>query len=326
MLQADIPLQRFRLVDTTEPDRAREEIGRIFCPHFLDPLGRRPDGFHARHNHAPGSGYSVNFVSYGASVEIDPGALDAFFLLQIPLKGSARVRCGTSLTEAEVGRFASVLSPTLPTRMTWNRGCEKLILLIERKAMEAQFQSLTHRELKAIEFRSGIDLSRPEGRALLRHAGLALSAAEEPEGAPSAYLTLLRDGLTTLLLTGFAHTGSDILNQPVSASAPAAVRRADEFIAAHGAEAISMADIANAAGVPLRSLQEAYRRARGMTLSQAVLTARLDHFHARLKNPPPAASVADIAFECGFGHLGRAAAAYQARFGETPSQALRRHR
>lgn len=326
MLQAESPLAHFKLVDTTEPDRAREEIGRIFCPHFLDPLGKRPEGFHARHNHAPASGYSVNFVSYGASVEIDPGALDAFFLLQIPLKGSARVRCGTSLTETEAGRFASLLSPTLPTRMTWNAGCEKLILLIERKVMEAQFRSLTHRDSGPIEFHAGVDLSRPEGRALLRHAGLALAAAEEPDGTPAAYLTLLRDGLTTLLLTGFAHSASVVLNQPITVSAPAAVRRADEFVTAHACDPISMADIANAAGTPLRSLQETYRRARGMTLSDAVLMRRLELFRAALTNPQSHSTVAEIAFECGFGHLGRAAAAYRARYGELPAETLRRCR
>lgn len=326
MLHADTPLQRFKLVDTTEPDQAREEIGRIFCPHFLDPLGRRPEGFHARHNHAPGSGYSVNFVSYGASVEIDPGALDAFFLLQIPLKGSARVRCGTSLTEVEAGRFASLLSPTLPTRMTWNRGCEKLILLIERQAMEAQLASLVHRPKGTVEFETGIDLTSPAGRALARHAELVLSAAEDPASAPPAYLALLRDGLTTLMLSGFPHSGSAALNRPQLLPAPAAVRRAEEFIEAHAGEAIAMADIAVAAGVPLRSLQEAFKRFRGQTLSEAILSTRLDQFHRRLKNPPPGASVADIAFDCGFGHLGRAAAAYQARFGEAPSRTLRHHR
>lgn len=326
MLTADSPLAHFRLVDTTEPDDAREKIGRIFCPHFLDPIGQRPVGFRARHHHAPGLGYSVNFVSYGASVEIDPGALSHFFLLQVPLKGSARVRCGTSLAEPEAGRRASMLSPTLPTRMTWHEGCEKLILLIERQAMEAQFHSLTHRSPGTIEFDAGIDLTSVEGRALLRHAQLVLAAAEEPAGAPEAYLTLLRDGLTTLLLSGFSHTGSAILKRPQASPAPAAVRRAEEFIEAHAAEAISMADIAAAAGVPLRSLQDAFKRARGMTLSEALLSARLDHFREALQVPEANASVADIAYACGFGHLGRAAAAYQARFGEAPSQTLRRNR
>lgn len=322
----DAPLSRFRLVDTHEPDEAREQIGRIFCPHFLDPLGRRPAGFHARHHSAPGHGYSVNFVSYGASVEIDPGTLSRFFLLQIPVRGSALVRCGTSLAEAHAGFRASLLSPTLPTRMTWHEGCEKIIVLIDRSAMEAQFESLTHRKLQSIEFAAGIDLASAEGRSLMRHAELVLAAAEDPDGAPPAYLTLLRDGLTTLLLDGFSHSGSALIEKPQGSPAPGAVKRAEEFIEGHAAHPISMADIAAAAGVPLRSLQDAFKRARGMTLSEALLAVRLQHFRQALCAPPPGASVADIAYECGFGHLGRAAAAYHARYGEAPSQTLRRNR
>ena len=115
----DIPLARFAAVDTISPDEARQEIGRIFCPHFLFPAERRPELFHARHNVALQSGYSVNYVAYGATVEIDPGELSRFFLLQTPIKGSAEVRCGASVAEAAAGSKASLLSPTLPTRMIW---------------------------------------------------------------------------------------------------------------------------------------------------------------------------------------------------------------
>lgn len=47
MLIGDAPLVRHRLVDTRSPEVAREEIGRIFCPHFLVLKERRPDTFHA---------------------------------------------------------------------------------------------------------------------------------------------------------------------------------------------------------------------------------------------------------------------------------------
>ena len=117
-----LPL-RHTLVDTRSPEEARQEIGRIFCPHFLSPSDRHAEGFHAVHRSARQSGYSLNFVSYGAEVEIDPGELASFFLLQIPVTGSAAVRCGTETAVASAGRIASVLSPTLPTRMRWSDGC-----------------------------------------------------------------------------------------------------------------------------------------------------------------------------------------------------------
>jgi AraC-like DNA-binding protein len=321
-----MPLRRFAAVDTTSPDEAREAIGRIFCPHFLSPTTRRAEGFHARHHSAAFPDFSINYVAYGATVEIDPGELSRFFLLQVPIRGSATVRCGTMAAEAEAGRTATVLSPTLPTRMTWREGCEKIIVLIRREAVEAQFAALTHRTGRPVEFATGVDLASPAGRRVLRHVEFLLDAAEDAGPMPEAYLTTLRDGLTSLLLTGLPHSGSELLNRPVPPPAPSAVRRAEAFIAAHADRAVSMAEIAEAAGVCLRSLQDAFKRHRGTTLTETLQAVRLERFREALLDPDGPEQVADIAFAAGFGHLGRAAAAYRARYGEAPSQTLRRRR
>ncbi len=301
-----VPLSRHKLVDTCSPDEAREAIGRIFCPHVLIPQGRAPENFHARHHTAFHTDYSVNYVTYTSTVDIDPGELSRFFLLQMPIRGGAAVRCGGALAEVEMGVRASILSPTLPTRMTWHEGCEKIIILIRREALETQFAALTHRPGERIEFATGVDLTTPSGRALSRHVALMLEAAEGGP-TPEAYMVALRDGLTTLLLTSLT-------------------RRADAFIAEHADRPISMAEVAAAAGTSLRSLQDAYRLARGLTLTESIRNIRLERFRAMLEDPEGSASVTDIAFTVGFGHLGRAAAVYRARFGETPQQTLRRRR
>jgi AraC-like DNA-binding protein len=326
MLSADTPLSRFAAVDTRSPDAAREAIGRIFCPHFLNPVGRNTEAFHARHHTALQTDYSVNFVAYGSTVDIDPGELSRFFLLQLPLKGSAAVRCGTLAADVQAGVRGSILSPTLGTRMTWQEGCEKLILLIRREAVEAQFESLTHRHARAIEFETGVELTGVVGRAILQHAQLMLDAAETSDGVPDAYRTLLRDGLTTLLLSRLASSVAPAFAQPAPSADPLAVRRAQDFMTANAERAISMAEIATASGVSLRSLQDAYRKARGVTLSEGLLLLRLDRFRRSLLSIDTQGSVADAAFAAGFGHLGRAAAAYRDHYGEAPSETLRRRR
>lgn len=326
MMQTDkVPLDRYRLVDTRSVDEARDAIGRIFCPHFLNPTERRPDAFHARHNAVTQQGYSVNFVSYGAAVEIDPGELSRFFLLQLPVRGSARVRCGTSLADVSANHSASILSPTLSTRMTWSEGCEKLIVLIEREAMERQFMALTGRGHDHIEFATAIETATSIGHALIQHMQMMLGASEQQDMMPEAYRVMLRDGLTTLLLTGFAHTASNDLQRPVTTAAPAAVQRAEAFIRENAARPISAAEIAIHSGVSLRSLQDAFRRSRNTTIGDVLLEARLDGFRAGLTEYG-ATSVADAAFAAGFGHLGRAAQAYRRRFGESPSETLARRR
>ena len=326
MLTEDMPLSRFAAVDTRSPDDAREAIGRIFCPHFLNPVGRNTEMFHARHHTALQVDYSVNFVAYGSTVEIDPGELSRFFLLQLPLKGSAKVRCGTIAVDVQAGVRGSILSPTLGTRMTWNEGCEKLIVLIRREAIEAQFESLTHERMRAIEFETGVELTGTVGRAMLQHSQLMLDAAETTDGVPNAYRTLLRDGLTTLLLSTLPSSVASVFSRPAPSPDPAAVRRAQDFMAANAERPISMAEIAAVSGVSLRSLQDAYRKARGMTLGEGLLWLRLDRFRGSLLKAEYHGSVADAAFAAGFGHLGRAAAAYRDRYGEAPSETLRRRR
>ncbi|CAN7676294.1 AraC family transcriptional regulator [Rhizobium sp. LjRoot254] len=324
MVREDTPLSRFAAVDTRAPDDAREAIGRIFCPHFLNPVGPSAGSFHARHHTVQQIDYSVNFVAYGSTVEIDPGELSRFFLLQLPIRGSAKVRCGTVATDVEACVRGSILSPTLGTRMTWNEGCEKLIVLLRREAVETQFEVLTHERMRTIEFDTGVDLTGPAGSAIWQHAQLMLGAAEAAGGMPDAYRMLLRDGLTTLLLSSLASSVASAFQRPAPSAGPVAVRRAQDFMAANAEWAISMAEIAAASGVSLRSLQDAYRKSRGVTLGEGLLSLRLERFRAALVARDGMPSVSAAAFVAGFGHLGRAAAAYRERYGETPFETLRR--
>src|SRR2546421_2761465 len=119
-------LAEFARVTTDDVDEAAEQIGRIFCPHDLTPAQARASGFSARHNCAAFDGFSINYVAYGGTVSIDPGCLDRFFLVQIPLTGTAHICAGASGFDAAPDRTASLLSPTVPTRMMW-RDCAQAI-------------------------------------------------------------------------------------------------------------------------------------------------------------------------------------------------------
>lgn len=320
------PLARHALVDTFSPEEARQEIGRIFCPHFLSPRQANASGFHAVHRASRQRGYSLNFVGYGSEVEIDPGELSSFFLLQIPLAGSAEVRCGTTAALAKPGHMASLLSPTLPTRMRWSDGCAKLIVLIEREVMQRQCAELADRAIDRVEFETAVDLSSLAGRLALNHVGLMLESVETGNAAFGSYLARLGESLSSLLLSSLAHSQRAALDAPAPAVASSTVGRAQDWIRANIERDFSVGDIAMAVDVSLRSLQETVRRLNGTTLLQMVESLRLDHFHALLRDPQNGRSVTELAGLAGLGHLGRAASAYRRRYGETPSQTLRRRR
>src|SRR6202171_3415530 len=159
-----VRLAGFCRVATSSVDEAAEQIGRIFCPHDLTPLRADSPRFYARHNCAAFDGFSVNYVAYGGSVSIDPGCLERFFLLQVPVRGRAQVRTGGREVESRPGAVASLLSPTLPTRMIWQDNCAQLILLVDRRQVESRAAALAERPAGPIEFEPHIDLDTPFGR------------------------------------------------------------------------------------------------------------------------------------------------------------------
>jgi AraC-like DNA-binding protein len=323
------PLAIFNAVNTLDPGEAEDEVARIFCPHRLTPLLRGAPDFHAVHNTARFDGFSVNYVAYGAAVEIDPGKLDRFFLLQIPLTGSADVTCGSVRVEASPER-ASLLSPTLPTLMTWHRGCAKLIVLIDRKVVEGHLCALLDRHFDHVAFDPDVALTGPAGQAIRAHAMLMQDAANRSAALPAGVGKLvqreLRNGLVGLLLTGLTHEHSGALAAPSAAPAPAHVKRVEDFLRANPERETSVNDLAAVAGISLRALQDGFRRFRNTTLTEAIRDARLAYWRKLLETPSHGAGVGTLALAAGLSHLGRSAALYYKRYGETPSETLRRNR
>lgn len=322
-------LAAFARVCTADVDEAAEEIGRIFCPHGLALTGRSDPRFYAHHNSADLDGFSINYVSYGGSVAIDPGCLDRFFLLQVPLRGHASVSTGGRMVDASAGRIASLLSPTLPTRMVWYDDCAQLILLMDRNVVEQRAAALTERTDGVIEFDPDIDLTTPFGRALCAQLDYLVDLAEQagPDRPFSPMLTaMLREAALSLLLTGQRHSFTDAIAQidrrPVPL--PGVLRKARQYLEAHAAEPLDLERLARAAGIGIRSLQLGFQRHFGTSISQMLQDIRLAHLHTRLRTAQPCERVIDIAFDLGFTHPSRMASAYRARFGESPSDTLRR--
>ena len=105
----------------------------------------------------------------------------------------------------------------------------------------------------------------------------------------------------------------------------ARVRAAAEFLNENAHLPITPADAAAAAGLHTRSMQAAFQKHLAASPTEYLRRIRLDRVRRDLlENSPKTARVNDLARVWGFGNLGRFAAAYQERFGEKPSETLRR--
>ncbi|GGK38409.1 AraC family transcriptional regulator [Salinarimonas ramus] len=321
-------------VDTRDVDEAAREVGRIFCAHRLSARSR-PRLFHARHHSAPISvgaarAGSINLVAYGGDVLIDPGCLDRFFLVQVPLSGGADIACGRRETPTAPGRAASILSPTEPVTMRWSGSCAQLILMLDRAHVERAAARFLDRDDGAVVFAPSLDLERGVGPAVVAQMERMATLAEIGAGEPGVLPRLgeVMDAAIATLLFGHASnvSGADTDADDVVPAPPRAVARALAHIDAHLTDGIDNAALCAEAGVGLRALQGAFRRALGRTISEIVRERRLEALRARLRDPADRRPVGEIMLEVGLWHFGRAAQAYRARFGETPRETRDRAR
>jgi AraC-like DNA-binding protein len=177
------------------------------------------------------------------------------------------------------------------------------------------------------------DIGSGPGAGIVRLLELIVAEADA-EGvlqAP-AVASRLADALVNALLLGLPHNYAHLLGRtavldgtPAPELEPRYVRRVEQYIAANAHCPISIADLAAVAGVGERTLFSAFRAHRGQSPMALLRAHRFDLARAKLLSSM-APSVGEVAFSCGFEHLGRFSTGYRQRFGETPTQAQRRAR
>lgn len=91
-------------------------------------------------------------------------------------------------------------------------------------------------------------------------------------------------------------------------------------------ESWSVARVAETVGLSSRTLHRLLRRELGLSPMRLLRRVRLAQARADLEEAAPQTSVTGVAYDCGFAHLGRFAQEYARRYGESPSQTLRRAR
>ena len=111
-------LQDFNVLRSSDLDEARAAVAMRYCDHRLDLVSGNE--IRVEHNHARGAHMSLNMLGYGADVAINPGELQDFYLLQLPLVGQARISHRGEEISANA-TCGTMLNPDRPTEMIW--GC-----------------------------------------------------------------------------------------------------------------------------------------------------------------------------------------------------------
>jgi AraC-like DNA-binding protein len=311
-----------------DPADARARTQQLLtCTHRMTLLEREPP-FRARVEHAAMAGLGLMWSTYGAPVEISCAPPVQMVSVSFVLHGRIRFEHDGGEQVIADARTAAALSYNRPIEMRWTPGARQLLLCVEKARIEEYLRRLISGPLRdPLRVETAVDLrGRARGIAsavaTMHHAMAQCGKA----GPPPVLAAELEHNVLSALLLGHRHNYTDTIFSPTRLPSPRIVRRVVELIESSAEASFTVADLAAFAGVSERSLYAAFRRQLGISPMAYVRLVRLERAHEELLSLEPSrnGTVTDVALRHGFAHTGRFAAAYRARFGESPSQTLRR--
>ncbi|MFC9895984.1 helix-turn-helix domain-containing protein [Nocardia sp. NPDC127579] len=317
------PLSGHRLFHTGDAEEARVRMGGILRDHRLDP-GR--GAMDARCDFLGIGDVGLAYLRYGVQVRVRSEPTESFRLVQIPLAGRVRVRAG-AMDIASDHTVASVPDPDEALDMNADDSSRHLLVRIDRLALDTHLGRVLGRPPeRRLRTAAAMQLRSPAVRSWLEtlrmlHGGTA--------GSDLLRDSRLRPQFEQLIMSQFLLAQPNsyselLLGGDVAYPTPRPIRRAEQLIADRALDLPSVADIAAAVGISVRSLQEGFRRYLDTTPTERLREARLVGVHADLAAADPTTTtVAAIAADWGFWHLGRFSALYRRRWGVSPSTTLR---
>jgi AraC-like DNA-binding protein len=325
---AGVEFARGRLFDTSDLDEARDICGRVFNPHLLSLVGPGQT-LSARMDHLPVGPLSLNRLTWGARVRVDPDRLGTYCLISVPVRGNARFQVDGEQIEVSP-RQACVIGATQRFHFEADAQFDQIVLRFEQDALAQAWTALSGMQPPdELTLQAALPLAGGAWQALEPVLQMVASCTREAYAPPVLPHVQLR--LQDLLLTTLLLQAAPLLAPlPPAASVPAAaelVRRAQSWLTAQLGEPVTLGMAARASGVASRTLQAAFQSQCGMGPMQWLRQQRLAAVHRHLREATGASTrVADTALAYGFSHLGEFSRAYRRRFGETPSRTLARRR
>lgn len=248
----------------------------------------------------------------------------AYTSLTIPLQGGFEIdrwrRC-----DHYDGQTAYVQSLDCPLHLS-AAYTSVLVVNIDRNLMRSTSNSLVGRgQPNTASLQRPIALSNHEGARLWRSAMSLWSTDRRLDSVriPDFVRAELEHEIAASIVS-YRGIGRDpSLQYPGAQRATTAVRRVEEWVVANLDRPISRAILCEVSGLQPRALSRAFAKHHGSSPMQFVRDRRLDAVQRSLfGSSADDTTVTRTALDMGFSHLGRFAAAYQATFGEHPSETL----
>ncbi|MGH3930163.1 MAG: AraC family transcriptional regulator [Pseudonocardiaceae bacterium] len=266
---------------------------------------------------------SLYVVGYGADVEIGPDELADSYIVNVPLAGSGLVVADRQ----EMLSTPTIVGPGQRFRVRKCADGTTLIIRIARDSVDkAVRDALGEQSSTPVRFVAPID---PRNDEAAQWMALARAVAGAADGGLLARSPLAAGHSEQLLVHGLLgfqpHSRSEAFAGSARPATPTSLRRAMAFCDKHAGQPISVVDVAAAARVSVRTLQDNFRTYAQTTPLGYLRRVRLDRAHQDLLAAAESGeqtTVTDIALRWGFVHLSRFAQLYRDTYGHVPSKSL----
>lgn len=313
---------------TEDVGEAAEMLGKALSPCALDLGDIGSQQFAASLHGIRLRDISLLYVDLTVSATLDIPAVGPSFAVHMPTNGRAVCHARGRTFEANTIRSV-VSSPGLPLQMRFDHDSPQVVVRIEQEALELHLTRLLGSSLtKPIEFEPEMDLTtdaamRWHGAIQLLHTEVFYEGSMVQHGhgiGPMEELVM-----STLLLLQPSNYRAQLV-RPSAQPGRRVVRAALDYIEAHLRERVTMSDIAKNVHMSVRAIQQGFREELGTSPTVYLRERRLERAREDLTDATVSdgVTVTDVAERWGFNHLGSFAVLYRKRWGESPSETLRR--
>lgn len=319
------PIRHEGLTHSTDWDEVQEFCRATYMPYQVRPLDRlsRPESTMVS---AKAGRVTASLFSYGTGIHLDQFDPDAGNILVLnTLRGKLNHQCGPEPVSTGAGESFVVDCSRTDYWLQGDQDHMQFNLTIPHHVMEETAEKWFGFIPDNALWTRRIKFGGPNSRwmALLEYLSRTLSA-DLSLGANGALLHHLEEMVCLDLLQEWAAGAGIDLENGARTAAPYYVRQAEEMMTAEAREAPTIGDIAGRIGVSARTLSEGFRRFRGIKPRAFLSARRLEGLRNDLEAATSDKTVTQIAAAWGYMNMGALAGIYRKRFGELPSNTLKR--
>ena len=271
-------------------------------------------------------GIYLAYMQYGAPVKVRADRCRDDYWILLPIRGGLEASGGSRSVCGSPRRAVTLSYPSIgSSHVCAEENGSRLMVKIMPAAVTRELTALLGAPPDApLELAPEISLTEGYGKSLAGYLRLAVADFARADSllrnpiAVSAFEHFILSGL----LMSHRHNYSDALGRLDRPINPRGLKHAIEYMEAHLDQAVALADVVRASGVPGRTLFKHFKEYRGVSPMNYLRTARFEKVRDELRRSEPDGCVMEIAMHWGFEHMGRFAVEYRRRFGESPSHTL----